>query len=246
MKRSLERRKNKEAINAVFELLQAPRPERYEEWLDFFFGRLGDKQDPWDLEWGFTAPARELADLYRATLVYSGQDLAHYSDWQAGCGLIALLSGDFSNTCHDLFGDGITDAQQLALCLAFKPFYMDCLARRSPPVLGHLSETRGNGKFAYLTYMLWDVSSLGRLIAVTLPGDTRSALIDTLHQVLVEPQMNPACVESILHGFGHMVHPHPLYRDQIVAAIDDYIKKGPMARPELLQYAQAARSGCVQ
>lgn len=248
MKRSVERKKDKQLLEAAFALLEAPRPARYEAWLDRFFGQLGDGQDPWDmnLNWDFPAPASELADLYRATFAYAGEDLAPFGDWQASTGLCALLMGDLSNVCHDLFGDGISEEQRLALCLSLRRLYLDCLAKRSAPVLGHLSEGSGDRKFGYLTYMLWDVSPLDRLISTKLPGREVSALVDTLGQVLLEPGLNPACAESILHGFGHMVHPHPKYRGQIIAAIDTYLSTRPLSRPELYQYAQAAKAGCVQ
>lgn len=51
---------------------------------------------------------------------------------------------------------------------------------------------------------------------------------------------NPACVESGLHGLGHLAASHA---DIAVPIIDAYLKKG--APKELLEYAKMARTGMI-
>ena len=131
-------------------------PARYEEWLEFFFGRFEqDSSDPWAMNWEFDAKAPEIADLFVATLERSGTDLHRYSDAQVSIGLQALLFMSFGSVGHVLTGAGPTEEQRLAVLRSFRPLYLDCLAHRSPPVLGHLSETQNN-PLEFLTYMLWD------------------------------------------------------------------------------------------
>ena len=53
---------------------------------------------------------------------------------------------------------------------------------------------------------------------------------------------NPACQESALHGLGHMAH----RSDRALAIIDRFLANPAGQSPELLQYARAARTGCIQ
>ncbi|MCC6461570.1 MAG: hypothetical protein IT260_13940 [Saprospiraceae bacterium] len=54
---------------------------------------------------------------------------------------------------------------------------------------------------------------------------------------------NPACVESGLHGLGHMM---PFLPELAGPKIDRYLQRKPKGHPALLRYAQAARSGMIQ
>ncbi|MEO6037739.1 MAG: hypothetical protein ABIQ93_04940 [Saprospiraceae bacterium] len=53
---------------------------------------------------------------------------------------------------------------------------------------------------------------------------------------------NPACVESGLHGLGHMV---PFLPDIALPIIDQYLKNKKNTKEHLVQYAQAARTGMI-
>lgn len=53
---------------------------------------------------------------------------------------------------------------------------------------------------------------------------------------------HPACIESALHGLGHMVFSKPKIARPI---IDNFLKKHRHADPELLEYARAARTGII-
>lgn len=52
-----------------------------------------------------------------------------------------------------------------------------------------------------------------------------------------------ACREGALHGLGHW---HRAYPERTSAIIDGWLDGRPRVSPELLQYAQIARGGCVQ
>jgi len=53
---------------------------------------------------------------------------------------------------------------------------------------------------------------------------------------------NPACVESGLHGLGHLV---PFMPDIAVPIIDQYLKNKKNPNEQLVNYAQAARTGMI-
>jgi hypothetical protein len=54
---------------------------------------------------------------------------------------------------------------------------------------------------------------------------------------------NPACQKSALHGLGHWADVYPEFT---AATIDGYLAANPKLRPELVRYAQAARTGRIQ
>jgi hypothetical protein len=64
--------------------------------------------------------------------------------------------------------------------------------------------------------------------------------LDVMEAVLELP--NPACKEAALHGLGHMVGGN----DRPGAIIDRFLAGASAAPPELLDYARAARTGCIQ
>jgi hypothetical protein len=54
---------------------------------------------------------------------------------------------------------------------------------------------------------------------------------------------NAACVESALHGLGHL---QGYRRGDVTPMIEDFIRRNPDLRPELLKYAEHAAAGCIQ
>jgi hypothetical protein len=214
----------------------APTPPKYAEWIDFFFARIErDTDDPWTLDWDFKASPSEIADLFEHTMQNCGRDLAAFSDKQLAAGLNGLLFGNYGSVPHILIGAGVSDAQKLDVLRSLKRLYSDCLAKRSPPVLGHINETQSN-PLEFVTYMLWDVTPLDSM--ANRAGDRFDALLDVLSHALRLP--NEACVESALHGLGH------LRGQKAQAVIDRWLDGKPSVRPSLIAYARSARTGCIQ
>ena len=62
-------------------------PPRYEEWLDYFFGRFERDCDvPGDMDWEFRRSATEIsateiADLFIYTMEHCGSDLIKFGDY---------------------------------------------------------------------------------------------------------------------------------------------------------------------
>lgn len=244
MKRSLERsiqRKDaaeREAQRLRDEQRLSVEPPRYGEWLDFFFGRFErDCDDPWQMYWRFAASAEETADLFIYTFSNCGRDLAKYTDSQVSTGLQALLFTNYGDAPHVLINAGLSEDRSAMVLRSFGPLYRELLAKRSPPVLGHLSESQGN-PLEFVTYMLWDVSPFDVMAAKSDEGI--GALLEVFHDALHLP--NEACIESALHGLGHS---GGKMREGARGLVDAWLDERPKVRPELIAYAQAARTGCI-
>jgi len=109
-------------------------------------------------------------------------------------------------------------------------------------VLGHLSETRGS-PLEYVTYMLWDSSPLS---AFASRAETRPALLRVLEDALYLP--NPACVESALHGVGHLRAAGigvAKRNAELAGIIDRFLATRTDVDPVLRDYAIQARRGNV-
>ena len=88
--------------------------------------------------------------------------------------------------------------------------------------------------------MWWEVITWGWLKDDPAAERLRDRDLDVMEEVLQLP--NPACKESALHGLGHMVR----RSDRAPEIIDRFIAEAPQDNTELLQYARAARTGCIQ
>lgn len=224
--------------------MTADAPPRYDEWLDFIFGRFErDSDNPWHMDWEFEASPADLADLFIYTMENCGRDLAQFSDGQVAIGLDALLFNNHGEVPHRLTGGGPSEQQRIAILRSITHLYGDCLNKRCPPVLGHLSETRGN-PLEYVTYMLWDVCPYD--VMAKKNAERFHTLLEVFSVALNLP--NEACVESALHGLGHLggvMLSGGRFRSGAKSLIQDWLDGLPQVRPELIEYAKAAQSGCI-
>jgi hypothetical protein len=216
--------------------MTADAPPRFDEWLDFFFGRLErDCDDEWDMDWEFDASPVATVDLLVYTFNNCGRDLAKFTDRQVAVGLKALLFNTLGGYAVRILDDpSVADTQRLQSVRSFEFLYRDCLVLRSPAVLGHLSE-HDPSRLAFVTYMLWDEMPIERVLNKS--KQLRDALFDTLGRVL--RLQNDACIESALHGLGHFTCANAQ------TTIDDWLSETPQVRPALLEYARAARTGSI-
>jgi hypothetical protein len=124
---------------------------------------------------------------------------------------------------------------------AISYLYRDCFERRCDPVIGHLSET-GKYRLNGICYMLWDVTPINNPFELKKPEAMQR--LEAVYDVLEDAMelRNIACLESALHGLGHMAHHFPQFSQPI---IDRFIASKPEVRPELLHYAQCARTGRI-
>jgi hypothetical protein len=220
-------------------------PQRYREWLTHIFDRpVADP--PWyfptdlTIDVHFHGTPAELAALFIHTMQCCKWDLAAFSDAQVDCGLNFILNNSCSDIAIDVKDESLGVDVRMSLLRSIKTLYADCYEERCAPVLSHFDEP-GATPLNHTCYMLWDVSPL-----LYWREDPNCALFD---EVLVEVLQfalalkNPACIESALHGFGHL--------RQIMgptcptkAIITRFIETRP-ASPALKAYAAAAATGCV-
>ena len=80
-----------------------------------------------------------------------------------------------------------------------------------------------------------------RLLAPQRPSESGRRLSRSDGQTLA--LRHDACRESALHGLGHWHRAYPAETERI---IDDFLATNQGIREELLRYALAARSGCIQ
>jgi hypothetical protein len=199
----------------------------------------GDEAWFWNIDApDFDASPATLARLAAMVFRRSGSDLCGFSDRQVNDGLMYLLD----SACSDIVfvirdGDFPLDLK-LDLIRSMRRLYADCFAKRCPEVLCHLSE-RSDSALSYICYMLWDVTPF-----FYWPGagqdEVHAEIVKLLDEVLYLD--NQACVESALHGLGH-VHSHA--SEAVEDAIDRFLATRADVPPKLQAYAKAARTGGV-
>lgn len=216
---------------------------RYTEWLKYLFDRPvtanGWYFDADDLE-SFEAEPSELVDLVTFTFENCASDLAPYSNEQLRYGLSYILDNGASDVVFSLMSDDVPTERRLRAIASLKHVYSEIFERRCAPVLGHIDEPGGNA-LNYICYMLWDVSPLSYWERVRDRNVYYRAVCDVLEHSL--GSSNRACVESGLHGLGHVYSNYP---ERVELIVDDFLRNAASRVPGLRQYAEAARRGCVQ
>jgi hypothetical protein len=217
-------------------------PPRYAEWLQFVFDRpitpngwYFDLEEP-----NFAATANESAALVAHTLENCGGDLARFSNEQVYHGLNYIFSNSCSNVIFALMDELVPTALRLRAIASIETLYRDCFNPRCAPVLGHIDEP-GSNPLNSICYMLWDTSPLGYWENRPNKDVFYGAVVEVMAGAL--NLSNPACVESALHGLGHTLSS---YTEKIVGVIDSYLTRNVFASPQLKEYAQHAKSGCIQ
>jgi hypothetical protein len=222
--------------------MQTGAPSRYDAWLVHVFDRpLSHPAWYFELDAAdFEATAQELVALVAHTLRNSGTDLARFSDEQVSEGLHYLFNNACSNVVFTMMDAAVPVATRKAAIASIKALYAGVFERRCAPVLGHRDEP-GARPLNQICYMLWDISPLGYWEASREKETFYPAVLEVLEYALAS--RNIACVESALHGLGHL----RLYRPrEVTPMIADFVRANPGLRPELLRYAENAAAGCIQ
>lgn len=216
---------------------------RYVEWLKYVFDRPATPNgwyfDIDDVK-PFEAEPKELVELVISTFENCGRDLAPYSNEQLRYGLSYVLENGASDVVFSLMSEEVPAERRVRAIDSLKHVYSEIFEQRCAPVLGHISEPGGNA-LNYICYMLWDVSPLLYWERVQDRNVYYRAVCNVLEQSL--QSSNRACVESGLHGLGHVYSSYP---ERVEQVIDEFLRGAASRTPELRQYAVAARRGCVQ
>ncbi|NJD24056.1 MAG: hypothetical protein FIB06_01475 [Betaproteobacteria bacterium] len=220
----------------------APIPEaRYQAWLAHVFDRpptpsgwYFDVDDP-----NFPGSAGEIVALTARTLTRCGDDLISFTDVQVAHGLSYLFNNACSDTVFAFIDDDVPATDRLAAISAIRWLYRDCLAVRCAPVLGHCDEAGANPLNGFC-YMLWDTTPLAWWEGRPEKDRWYEALADVLEYALTIA--NPACIESALHGLGHL---HPVAPDRVGRAIARFLAAADHLPERLRNYARQAATGCI-
>ncbi|MGA2548911.1 MAG: hypothetical protein ABSF50_02080 [Burkholderiaceae bacterium] len=216
--------------------------DRYEDWLNHVFERPV-LEDGWHLDVDrpdFDADGDEIVSLITHTLENCGTDLNGFSDEQVNFGLHYIFDSKCSQIASALKDDGVALLSRLRAIAAIRNLYEDCFSQRCAPVLGHIKEagaTPVNG----ICYMFWHSSDLVDWEQSTVKMRFYEAILEVLAQTLADS--NPACVESALHGLGHLQRHFP---SRVAEVIDTFRRKTSLGSPLLEHYAYQACRGRVR
>lgn len=215
--------------------------DRYQEWLTFVFRR--ELTDPaWYFDFkepDFEATAHEFTALITRTFRRSGTDLAQYSNDQVGQGLQYILSNSCSNIIFALRDNQVPLDERMQAVRSIKTLYSDCFNTRCTPALGHRSHPSANSALNFICYMLWDVSPVASWERVDRKDEIYPVVLEVLADALTSS--NIACVESALHGLGHVYHEAPGAAD----VVRRFLRAPHVANEALLAYAEQAAVGRV-
>lgn len=216
-------------------------PPHYETWLAEIFDHPVDVNPncEYDNQLSFAVDEAGQAELLAYTLENCARDLAGFSDLQVSAGLRCFFCPGSADIVCDIASDSVPIALRLRVIAAIKTLYRDCFEPRCAPALGSRNE-EGN-PLNEICYMLWDITPV--LLWGREPSEQifQQAVLDVLEDALVSP--NPACVESALHGLGHIQHDCKADVSRIVSA---YLRRNVFAASGLQSYARLAAEGRVQ
>jgi hypothetical protein len=215
---------------------------RYQEWLHFVFDRPVTKGGWYfdtDLQ-NFDADETEIALLVTQTMENCGRDLVAYSQDQVGYGLSYIFNNSCSDIVFSLMDESVDIALRLRAIASIKFLYRDYLTPNCAPILcaGGVGHTN---QLSHICYMLWDVSPLAWWENRPNRVVFYDAVVDVLADALTST--NPACVESALHGLGHI---HSSHIERVEKVISMYLRRNVFVAPKLKEYAQHASVGNVQ
>ncbi len=216
----------------------------YEAWLRYLFDRAATEEGEawyWDDELASLAVSPAQAALYTARLfAESARALSGFSDAQVARGLEYMVNPTISDHCHFLHDGRVPQMHRIDAIEAMTILFRDVIAARCRTVLSHLDEPGAN-LLNGICYMWWDIIPLWGEHGGHRPNPMDDACLAVMRDTLHLP--NPACQESALHGLGHWAGAYPEFTAR---TIDAYLAADPRLRPELVRYAEAARTGCIQ
>ena len=184
-------------------------------------------------------PPERAAQLLAETFERGGELLQPFTDAQLNQGFWFLVYSGNSEYMRCLTDASVPWPARRRALHAFVPLFRDVMAARCTPSLSHRSEPGTALNSA--CYMWWDIVLLCPPLHA---GERREPLHDEVLAVLAELLEVPhdACRESALHGLGHWALNDPA----ATTVIDAFLDRSAGLRPELLEYARAARTGCIQ
>jgi len=209
------------------------------QWIDEVFDQPDDFREYNDLEENFELRPERRLDLMAETFERSGELLARFSDGQINQALFHSVSGGTSEYIHAIKNESVPWELRRRAVRSFVPLFEQVMAKRCTETLSHFDEGPASPLNASC-YMWWDAAPI--YSTRTIAGDSRldGECLAVMERILGIPHV--ACQESALHGLGHWKFDHP---EEVVTIIDDFLKREPNLRPDLVGYAEAAKTGCI-
>lgn len=179
----------------------------------------------------------QVVDYVTQMFTHYDRDLAHYSDWQLAMGVDYIFDNSCSDYAFDLRDRPVAAEKRIAAILSLKVFFEQCYDKRCVPSLGHYSE-KGNALNGPC-YMLWDTTPL----SYCAYREARDAIYPAITEVMEFSLTlsNIACIESGLHGLGHMVPYYP----EAAKIIDRNMHRFRKSDRRIMAYAKAAKTGYI-
>jgi hypothetical protein len=213
--------------------------ESLEQWIENLFNHQEHEGD-WRYSLDVDEPefAQELIlECIIVTFNDFKQYLSRFNDWQLALGLEYIFNNGYSNFVFTFKDISLPINLRLKAIRSIKYLFRDCFDLRCHQSLGHLSELGGH--LNYLCYMLWDISPLTYWVDDHDSIKLYEAVSEVMEYSLY--LSNIACIESGLHGLGHIVS----YYQPAVGIIESFIECRPDLDKRLVQYAKQAKTGCI-
>ena len=164
--------------------------------------------------------------------------LAPFSDEQLDQGFWDLSGISGSEFMFSLIAQSVPPTLRLRALRSFVPLFEQVMAARCSPHLSHRDE-RGANPLNSACYMWWDILDIRGAPGLPERAEFDAEVLVVLRRLLAIP--HDACRESALHGLGHWT----IYYPGVANIIDDFLSRTPDLRPELVAYANYAKTGGV-
>ena len=201
----------------------------FQQWIRYLF----DRDDPTG-EWRFEEPTMPLTEARTVHFIHrlcatAETELTSYSELQIAHGL------HFVFNCNFEYGYALRDANvdleaKLKAITAMATLFRNCLNERC---------TRGS-KLDEVCFHFWDETPVTWCERTPHKEAIYPAVADVMRQCL--NLSNVSCVESALHGLGHLHMVHP----EAAGIVRHFLNTTQRTDPNLLRYAEAAERGRVQ
>jgi hypothetical protein len=219
---------------------------KYQRQLDYLFNRPTDEPewywgtDYWE-EGVFDDNTLDTFTFLETLLAHPKDDLAAYSDAQIGLGLNYIFNSSCSNMTHEFMSAKMSFDHKMKVLHGLFALFRDVLNPRCAEITSAFSQD-SLSKINYICYMFWDITPLCMYESLDKNEvDIYNATIADIMKKCLRLS-NPACVESGLHGLGHLAFNHPKIA---VPIIDNFLKNGKCKNESLINYAKSARTGMI-
>lgn len=213
-----------------------------EQWVKYLFDHpVTEPKWFWLEEFEYLDPGpTRTAELIAETYERSGELLAPYSDGQLNDAFWFSVTNNASDYSFALRDESVPwETRRRAVC-SFSSLFEQIMAKRCTPTLSHRDE-RPCSPLNGSCYMWWDFIPI--CSTRTVPGDSRldGECLAVMERILCIPHV--ACHESALHGLGHWAFDYP---EEVGKIVDAFLNRESNLREDLIAYAEAAKTGCIQ